>query len=67
MASSVATLDNLNFSATTVDLDENVIYAVSERKNLDGEVDIELWKVGGIGATGFAGVSLDAGSSYVVR
>ena len=32
-------------TATTFDLDENVIYAASEAPNLDGEVDVALWKI----------------------
>ncbi|KAJ2918056.1 hypothetical protein MD484_g2395, partial [Candolleomyces efflorescens] len=36
---------NTNLTATAFDLDENVLYAASERKNLDGEVEVELWKV----------------------
>lgn len=36
---------NANLTATAFDLDENVLYAASERKNLDGEVEVELWKV----------------------
>ncbi|KAF8963616.1 IKI3 family-domain-containing protein [Flammula alnicola] len=34
-----------NITATTFDLDENVIYASSEVHNLDGEVEVELWKI----------------------
>jgi elongator complex protein 1 len=56
IANSVVKLDNLNISATTIDLDENVIYAVSEKQKLDGEVDIELWKIGGFEADGLTGV-----------
>lgn len=36
---------NAHLTATAFDLDENVLYAASERKNLDGEVEVELWKV----------------------
>jgi elongator complex protein 1 len=36
---------NAHLTATAFDLDENVLYATSERKNLDGEVEVELWKV----------------------
>ncbi|KAG2015494.1 pol II transcription elongation factor [Coprinopsis cinerea AmutBmut pab1-1] len=36
---------NANWTATALDLDENVLYAASERKNLDGEVEVELWRV----------------------
>ena len=34
-----------NITATTFDLDENVIYVSSERHTLDGEVEIDLWKI----------------------
>lgn len=44
-ASTLTVLQNVNVSATTIDLDENVIYATSERQNLDGEVEVEIWKV----------------------
>ncbi|KAH6910413.1 pol II transcription elongation factor [Coprinopsis sp. MPI-PUGE-AT-0042] len=37
---------NTNWTATALDLDEGILYAASETKNLDGEVDVELWKVG---------------------
>ena len=36
---------NAHLTATAFDLDDNVVYATSERKNLDGEVELELWKV----------------------
>jgi len=38
-------LQSANITATTFDLDENVIYVSSERDNLDGEVEVELWKI----------------------
>lgn len=44
-ASTLTVLQTANVSATTIDLDENVIYATSERQNLDGEVEVEIWKV----------------------
>lgn len=44
-ASTLTVLQNANVSATTIDLDENVIYVTSERQNLDGEVEVEIWKV----------------------
>ena len=37
---------NTNWSATALDLDEGILYAASETKNLNGEIDVELWKVG---------------------
>ncbi|KAF9463531.1 pol II transcription elongation factor [Collybia nuda] len=44
-ASTLTVIQNANVTATTIDLDENVIYATSERQNLDGEVEVEIWKV----------------------
>ncbi|KDR75591.1 hypothetical protein GALMADRAFT_1330461 [Galerina marginata CBS 339.88] len=38
-------IPSANITATTFDLDENVIYVSSERDNLDGEVEVELWKI----------------------
>lgn len=32
-------------TATAFDLDENAIYAASEARNADGEVDVALWKI----------------------
>lgn len=32
-------------TATAIDLDQNVLYAASERVGTEGEVDIELWRV----------------------
>lgn len=58
VANSTISLDNLNISATTVDLDEKVVYAVSEKPNPDGEVDIELWRTGKIEGLGLKGASL---------
>ncbi|KAF5354980.1 hypothetical protein D9756_005531 [Leucocoprinus leucothites] len=52
IANSAVVLENLNISATTLDLDENVLYVTSERQNLDGEVDVELWKIGAFDADG---------------
>jgi elongator complex protein 1 len=34
-----------NITAIAFDLDENVIYVSSEHNNLDGEVEIDLWKI----------------------
>lgn len=34
-----------NITATTFDLDENIIYVSSERDALDGEIEVELWKI----------------------
>lgn len=35
-----------HITATAVDLDRNVLYAVSEKQNLDADVEIEVWRVG---------------------
>lgn len=43
-ALSVTTLPNAKLSATAVDVDKNFLYAASESKNPDGDVDVELWK-----------------------
>ncbi|KAF8339341.1 pol II transcription elongation factor [Amanita rubescens] len=43
-ALSVTRLPNAKISATAVDVDENNLYAASEFKNPDGDVDVELWK-----------------------
>ena len=32
-------------SATTIDLDENVIYVASEHNTLDGQVEVGVWKM----------------------
>ena len=37
---------NTNWSAAALDLDEGILYAASETQNLNGEIDVELWKVG---------------------
>ncbi|KIL68708.1 hypothetical protein M378DRAFT_8174 [Amanita muscaria Koide BX008] len=44
-AVSAVQFENASISATAIDVDENVLYAASESKNPDGDVDIELWKV----------------------
>ncbi|KAF4620926.1 hypothetical protein D9613_000930 [Agrocybe pediades] len=38
-------LQSANITGTTFDLDENAIYVSSERDNLDGQVEVELWKI----------------------
>ena len=43
-ALSVTRLENAKLSATAVDIDENILYAASESKNPDGDVDIEIWR-----------------------
>ncbi|KAJ7252431.1 hypothetical protein B0H12DRAFT_1018110 [Mycena haematopus] len=32
-------------SRTAIDLDENVLYAVSESQNPDGEVEVKIWRI----------------------
>lgn len=34
-----------SITATTIDLDENVIYVASEHNTLDGEVQVGVWKM----------------------
>ncbi|KAJ3495435.1 hypothetical protein NLJ89_g10624 [Agrocybe chaxingu] len=34
-----------NITATTYDLDENIIYVSTESSNPDGEVEVELWRI----------------------
>jgi len=36
---------NANVSATAIDVDENVIYATSEKLTPDGELEVEIWKI----------------------
>jgi len=38
-------LPSSNITATTIDLDENVIYVASEHNNLDGEIRVNVWKM----------------------
>ncbi|KAJ3564648.1 hypothetical protein NP233_g8162 [Leucocoprinus birnbaumii] len=54
VANDVVALETQAISATAVDLDENVIYAVSEGQSLDGEVEVELWKIGAFQADGLS-------------
>lgn len=44
-ATTTTAFHNANISATTIDLDEGVIYAASERQSPDGEVEVEIWKM----------------------
>jgi len=60
VANTVITLENLNLSATTVDLDENVLYAISENQNLDGEVGVEIWKIGSFRTDGLTQVRINS-------
>jgi hypothetical protein len=34
-----------SITATTIDLDENVIYVASENTTLDGQVQVDVWKM----------------------
>jgi elongator complex protein 1 len=34
-----------SITATTIDLDENVIYVASENTTLDGQVQVDIWKM----------------------
>ena len=34
-----------SITATTIDLDENVIYVASENTTLDGQVQVDVWKI----------------------
>ncbi|KAG6809392.1 hypothetical protein H0H92_000447 [Tricholoma furcatifolium] len=45
-ATRLTDLLNANVTATAIDLDDNVIYAASERRDPDGNVDVEIWDVG---------------------
>ncbi|KAJ7478610.1 pol II transcription elongation factor [Mycena galericulata] len=41
----ITDLPDLTISRTAIDLDENVLYATSERRNSDGEVEVKIWKI----------------------
>ncbi|KAJ7125399.1 IKI3 family-domain-containing protein [Mycena epipterygia] len=41
----ITELPDLTVSRTTIDLDENVLYAVSENRNMDGEVEVKIWRI----------------------
>ncbi|KAJ7750119.1 pol II transcription elongation factor [Mycena maculata] len=41
----ITDLPDPNVSRTAIDLDENVLYATSERENSDGEVEVKIWKI----------------------
>ena len=45
-SSEITSFSGANISATAIDLDQNVLYAVSERQNHDADVEVEIWKVG---------------------
>lgn len=38
-------LPSSSITAATIDLDENVIHVASEHRNLDGEVEVSIWRM----------------------
>ncbi|KII95516.1 hypothetical protein PLICRDRAFT_96071 [Plicaturopsis crispa FD-325 SS-3] len=44
-ASASTVSPSANFVSTAIDLDENVLYAISERQNLDADVEVEIHKI----------------------
>lgn len=42
----LAELPNANVVASTVDLDEHTIYVASEGVEQEGQISIEIWKLG---------------------
>jgi hypothetical protein len=44
-AKTTVRLPNARISATAVDVECDVVYAVSEELNADGEVSVEVWKI----------------------
>jgi elongator complex protein 1 len=42
----ISSFRGANICATAIDLDQNALYAASERQNDDADVEIEIWKVG---------------------
>lgn len=46
LASETASLGaDVEISATTLDLDHNVLYVASESQNADADVEVEIWKI----------------------
>ncbi|KAJ7188994.1 pol II transcription elongation factor [Mycena filopes] len=41
----VTDIPDLSLSRTAIDLDDNVLYAVSENQNINGEVEVKIWKI----------------------
>ena len=39
-------LPNANLSAVAIDLEEDAIYATSERQNADSDIEVEIFKLG---------------------
>jgi hypothetical protein len=53
-ATVVTSLPSNNVTSTTIDVDDNVLYAASEHQNPDANVQVSIWKVplveeGGVG------------------
>jgi hypothetical protein len=44
-STTLTAFQNTHISATAIDVDENVIYATSEKLSPDGELEVEIWKV----------------------
>ena len=38
-------LQNADVSATAIDVDENIIFATSEKLSPDRELEVEIWKI----------------------
>lgn len=46
LSGDAVSLSGTNICATSIDLDQNVLYAASERQNqVDADIEIEVWKV----------------------
>ncbi|KAJ7099343.1 pol II transcription elongation factor [Mycena belliarum] len=41
----ITVLPDISLSRTAIDLDENVLYALSEGQNQDGDVDVKVWRI----------------------
>jgi hypothetical protein len=44
-ATTITSLPQTNLTSTTIDVDENVLYAASERQDLDADVQVSIWKI----------------------
>ena len=44
-AVSLSEFQHANISATAIDVDENAIYATSEKVSPDGELEVEIWRI----------------------
>ena len=45
-SSEIVIFPGASVCATAIDLDQNVLYAASERQNPDNDVEVEIWKIG---------------------